>query len=78
MDTEPFVSEGDIWCSRHGKKYSYRRKVKVTATKRVAVRELINQLSFVKNKNSWGVAFFSTLRGIPNTDFEFISKAMGI
>lgn len=40
------------------------------------IRPLINDLSFIKNKQSWGFMFRFGMFEIPKTDFELIKNAM--
>ena len=55
----------------------YRVDIRFLECKEAPIKPLINQLTFIKNKEHWGAAFrFGQLR-ISNTDFALISRAMG-
>ena len=52
----------------------FRRKVLYTKTGEVRIRPLIQDLTFIGNKKSWGYAFRFGLLEIPKEDFNRISE----
>jgi EVE domain len=54
----------------------HRRDVKFVAAKEAPIRSLIEDLSFIKNKQSWGYIFRFGLLEIPEPDFQRIMLAM--
>lgn len=54
----------------------FRRKVKYLKVKEAPIAPLIEKLSFIKNKKSWGYVFRFGLVEIPESDFLLINKAM--
>jgi hypothetical protein len=56
----------------------YRRDVQFFPAQETPIRLLINQLSFIKNKQSWGYVFRFGLLEIPESDFQAIATAMNV
>lgn len=56
----------------------YRRDVRFVAAQAAPIRPLLNELSFIKNKQSWGQVFRFGLVEIPECDFERIATAMNV
>jgi len=56
----------------------FRKKVRYEKVKDAAIAPLIQDLSFIKNKKSWGYVFRFGLVEIPKEDFNIISKAMKV
>lgn len=54
----------------------YRRRVNYFPAKDVPIRPLIDSLSFIKNKTSWGYVFRFGLVEVPKEDFDLIKKLM--
>lgn len=54
----------------------HRRDIRFFAAKDVAIRPLIERLSFIKDKTRWGYAFRFGHLQIPRADFELIAQAM--
>ena len=54
----------------------WRRNVEFDASIEVPIGPLIDELSFIKNKRSWGYVFRFGLFEIPLTDFKLIKQAM--
>jgi len=52
----------------------FRRKVRYTKTGEVRIRPLIQDLTFIGNKKSWGYAFRFGLLEIPHEDFDRIAE----
>jgi len=52
----------------------FRRKVRYDHTGTVKIAPLINDLSFIRNKRSWGSAFRFGMLEIPEPDFMRIKK----
>jgi hypothetical protein len=71
------VKSGDIYQVDMGEGFKpYRVDVEYLKTKEVPVKQLIDRLSFIKNKQNWGMAFrFGQLR-IPEADFRLIAESM--
>ncbi|MFZ5954598.1 MAG: EVE domain-containing protein [Candidatus Dependentiae bacterium] len=56
----------------------WRRKINFLKAYEVAIEPLIDKLSFIKNKRSWGMVFRYGLIEIPVSDFKLIASHMGI
>lgn len=54
----------------------YRRDIHFFDARDIAIRPLIERLSFIKDKTHWGYAFRYGFLEIPRADFELIAKAM--
>ncbi len=54
----------------------FRRDIKFISTQDAAIQPLLDKLSFIKNKKSWGYAFRYGHLQIPETDFLTIKNAM--
>ncbi len=54
----------------------YRRDIRFVDSRVVAIRPLIDQLSFIRDKIKWGYAFRFGHIEIPRTDFELIATKM--
>ncbi|MEO5892959.1 MAG: EVE domain-containing protein [Ferruginibacter sp.] len=54
----------------------YRRDVKYLKCREADIRPLINDLSFIKNKKSWGFYLIGGFREISTEDFKLIKTAM--
>lgn len=57
---------------------AWRRDVTFFNAKEIAIEPLIDKLSFIKNKKSWGFIFRFGLLEIPETDFRLIASTMGM
>jgi hypothetical protein len=55
----------------------YRVDIRFLDCKEAPIKPLINQLSFIKNKEHWGAPFRFGQIKISHTDFALISHAMG-
>jgi EVE domain len=56
----------------------YRRKVDYRASRNAEIRPMLDQLTFIKDKQRWGAAFRFGHLEIPVPDFEIIATAMGV
>jgi hypothetical protein len=54
----------------------HRRDVRFAAAQETPIRPLIQNLSFIKNKQSWGYVFRFGLLEIPESDFQQIAMGM--
>ena len=54
----------------------FRRRVDFTPSREVPIEPLILQLSFIKNKKSWGYVFKFGIVQIPQKDFSLIAVEM--
>lgn len=54
----------------------YRRQVAFQPSQEVAIQPLINQLSFIKDKQYWGAPFHFGLLEIPTSDFQLLATQM--
>jgi hypothetical protein len=54
----------------------HRRDVKFVAAEEAPIRSILEDLSFIKNKQSWGYVFRFGLLEIPEPDFQRIMLAM--
>ncbi len=55
----------------------YRRNVAFKKVAETEIRPLLEQLSFIKNKKSWGFYLISGFRELLAEDFKVIQSAMG-
>jgi EVE domain len=55
----------------------WRRNVEFVDCVETPIRQLIDALSFIKDKQRWGYMFRFGLFEIPQRDFELIKRAMG-
>ena len=73
------VEQGKIESADNKGDTHYRRSVNYwVAAKHADVRPLLSKLSFVKNLESWGLAFRLSKREIEVSDFMAIAQAMGV
>ena len=56
----------------------YRVDIEFLPCVEAPIRPLIQHLSFIKNKQSWGAAFMVGQLKVPRDDFVQISRAMGV
>jgi hypothetical protein len=56
----------------------YRRDVRFIPAEETPIRLLLDDLSFIKNKKSWGYVFRFGLLEIPESDFQRIAVAMNV
>jgi hypothetical protein len=71
------ILEGDPYPVDMGNGFvPYRRDVRFMSVREVAIRPMIDELSFIKNKQSWGYVFRFGLIEIPEADFNKIVAAM--
>lgn len=56
----------------------WRRNVEFFRCVETPIRPLIDELSFIKNKQRWGYVFRFGLFEIPHEDFELIKRAMKV
>ncbi len=54
----------------------YRRNVAFKKVKETEIRPLLEQLTFIKNKKSWGFYLISGFREISKEDFNVVKSAM--
>lgn len=54
----------------------YRRDIRFLTAKDVAIRPMLPQLSFIKNKKKWGSTFRFGHLEIPQSDFKLIASHM--
>lgn len=57
--------------------HPWRREVSFLSVKEAPIQPLIEQLSFITNKQTWGFPFSRGLFEIDGKDFEQIARAMG-
>ena len=55
-----------------------RRHVRFESVQEAAIKPLLPQLSFIKNKTAWGYVFRAGLIEIPEADFRRIADAMDV
>ena len=55
---------------------SWRRKVDFLEVQETPIRPLLDELSFIEDKQHWGMPFRRGLFAIPADDFEIIARAM--
>ena len=70
IDEEPYQPDAN------GNFKPYRRNVEFKKAAETEIRPLLEQLSFIKNKKSWGFYLISGFCEIPEDDFNVIKSAM--
>ena len=71
------ISQGEPYLFDMGGGFvPYRRDVRFVVAQEAPIRPLIERLSFIKNKQSWGYVFRFGLLEIPELDFQQIAIAM--
>ncbi len=58
--------------------HPWRRNIKFLKCKEASIKNLINDLSFIKDKQKWGFPFRRGMFEIPESDFKIIAHAMGM
>lgn len=73
------VLEGDPYLFDMGNGFiPYRRNVRFELAPEAPIKSLIDDLSFIKNKKSWGHVFRFGALEIPEGDFQRIAKGMNV
>jgi EVE domain len=73
------IKEGESYLFDMGNGFTpHRRDVEFMAAQEASIRPLIENLTFIKNKKSWGYVFRFGLIEIPKPDFLQISAAMKV
>lgn len=73
------ISEGEPYRFNMGKGFiPHRRDVQFIAAEDAPIHPLIEDLSFIQNKKSWGYPFRFGLLKIPEVDFQRIAEAMRV
>lgn len=73
------VTEGEPYIHEMSEDFTpWRRDVSYVKAKDALIAPLLEDLSFIKNKKSWGLPFRRGSFEIPKADFELIAKAMGV
>ena len=71
------VAEGDVYQADVSPAFQpFRRKATYQPVTEVPIQPLIDQLTFIQNKNSWGYPFRFGCFTIDQPDFELIEKAL--
>jgi predicted RNA-binding protein len=70
LDRDPYLVQMDDGFT------PYRRDVRFIDVQEISIRLLLADLSFIKNKQSWGYVFRFGLFEIPKSDFQIIAAAM--
>jgi|SRR5271155_4684314 len=71
------VKDGEVYQGDMGSGFTaYRRDVEFLACEETDIQPLISELTFIRNKQSWGFVFRFGFFEIPKDDFETISKEM--
>jgi predicted RNA-binding protein len=73
IEGRSYQSTAPIW--KHGI-FPQRIGIELLAQKSCDVKSLIEDLTFIKNKEHWGAAFLSGIIKVPPGDFEAIQKSM--
>ena len=71
------VKAGEVYQGDMGGGFiPYRRDVEFLPCQETEIQPLIPELTFIRNKQSWGFVFRFGFFEIPQTDFQTISKVM--
>ncbi len=73
------IQEGDVYKGDMGGGFTpYRRDAQYLPCKEIDIKPLLQELTFIKKKESWGAIFRFGFFEIPKNDFETIAREMGI
>ena len=72
-DGEPYESEGMAGRAGWRRRIAYERKAR-----EASVYPLLDELSFIKDRQHWGIFFHRSLFSVSRDDFQLIAKAMGV
>jgi EVE domain len=73
------ILEGEPYAFDMGNGFiPYRRDVSFKSAQDAPIRPLLHELSFIKNKQSWGYVFRFGLIEIPEPDFQRIANEMQV
>ncbi len=56
----------------------WRRDVSFVKSREIPIQTLLNELSFIRDKQKWGFPFRRGCFEISQEDFQVISRAMGV
>jgi predicted RNA-binding protein len=70
--TQRWVNDDEMWPARRDSKPD----IVLLDDELIDVKRLVNDLSFIKRKNVWGVFFQGSIRNIPEDDFRLIESEM--
>jgi len=75
--SEAYFDNSPIFAQYRGKTFPYRIKIRPIKifSKPLVFRDLIDKLSFIKNKRFWTVYFRRAMFEIPEKDFEVIESS---
>jgi predicted RNA-binding protein len=73
---QPLYDETRIWKSRFGEIYPWRRKISIILNKQISARNIIKELSFVRNQSRWGFYLIRGVRKITAEDYKMIFNAL--
>lgn len=72
------IKTGEVYQAHMGEDFHpFRIDVQYLTAHDAAIRPLIEQLSFIKDKTHWGAAFRFGQVKVPAADFKMIAEAMG-
>ena len=71
-DKKLWVNDDEMWPSRRESKAD----IVLLDDELIDVKRLVNDLSFIKRKEVWGVFFQGSIRNIPEDDFKLIESEM--
>lgn len=67
------IDEGDVFSEQIGERCMFRKRLTFTDTTReVPIREVLDQLSFIKDKTHWGFPFMRGYVQITQKDWEIL------
>lgn len=76
VTSEEFFSDVPIWRSRSGKLFPSRLSISLLSEGRVNAADVIPHLSFVRNKDRWGLYLLTGIRAISEEDYKTLLTAM--
>ncbi|MCH9632374.1 MAG: hypothetical protein S4CHLAM6_07070 [Chlamydiae bacterium] len=72
------IMSGNPYLFKMSKEFTpWRRDVTFVDSKEIPIQELLEKLSFIKDKKKWGFPFRKGCFEIPKVDFQVIAQAMG-
>jgi predicted RNA-binding protein len=76
VNSEEFFSDVPSWKSRSGKPFPSRLSISVMSEGRVNAAKVIPHLSFIQNKDKWGLYFLTGIRAISEEDYKTLITAI--
>jgi len=76
VTSKEFFSNVPIWKSRSGESFPSRLSISVISDGKVDAAKVIPHLSFIQNKDKWGLYFLTGIRAISEADYKILFTAI--